>query len=410
MSIFTIEITRSGKYGMSTCASLEMPATWAEIEDAKDKVRIKDKRDTYSYEFVRGKYDWLTRHLPDNADLTELNLLASRMEKDIKGDLDVFEAMVKIETEKNGGRPPALCRLISLTFSTGNCYVAGSVTGDALLGRFLYENDMLPAEVHDFAAARIAGGRETADERFKLIGREHREANGGVFTGSGRYAEFDGCVNEVYAPGAAEHSVQPGAPVTLKISRGFGLFDTSSAHEGDHIVTLELPEVHGNETALALDAAGAASAKEIGYLCSDCLIPSAKKWIDNAQNPEQAHEFAKALDSIKQNGRVKEYKALLEAAGCDSLDTALSLYEGIGEYQLAAGCPGPEAYALEAFKRPEFAGISEELCMHVSLYGFGLALLAQDNTADTSYGMLSRRDGGPLFAQSGQPAAGMEMR
>ena len=60
-----------------------------------------------------------------------------RIEQNIKDDMDVFEAMVKTESAWNSGKPIPLPRLINLTFSTGNCHVAGNITSDALLGKFL---------------------------------------------------------------------------------------------------------------------------------------------------------------------------------------------------------------------------------------------------------------------------------
>jgi hypothetical protein len=35
MSIFEVEIMRPGRFGANTSATLKMPATWAELQDAK---------------------------------------------------------------------------------------------------------------------------------------------------------------------------------------------------------------------------------------------------------------------------------------------------------------------------------------------------------------------------------------
>ncbi len=106
---------------------------------------------------------------------------------------------------------------------------------------------------------------------------------------------------------------------------------------------------------------------------------------------------------------MKEYKALLQAAECNSIEDALHLSEDAGEYQLITHCPGPESYAREALGKPELAKISAALCKHVNLYNLGRELMAQDNTVETSYGLLSRKDGGPVLSQEEQPAMKMAM-
>jgi hypothetical protein len=391
---------------MSTFATLKMPATWSEYQDAKDQLRITNDRDITSYE-LSCKYEWLSPHIPENADLGELNLLAGLLEKSSKDDLDIFEAMVKIDAGRSRRKEISLPRLINLTFSTDNCHVAGGVSNDTQLGRFLFENDMLPEEVRSFAVLQVFWGAETEDQRFGLIGARHRETEGSMFTGSGRYVDFDGCVNERYVSGEMTYFERSIAPVVLKISKG-GIYDPDA--DNGLAATLFLPEVHGSEITQALQAVKASSAEEAGYFCADCVIPAAKEWINAAQDLEQVREFAKALDQIESQSSAKEYKALLEAAACDNLDDALRLSEQIGEYRLAAHCPGPEAYAREALGKSPFAEISEEICRHTNLYGLGLALMEQSNIKDTSYGLLSRKDGGPVFSQSDQPAAGMEMR
>lgn len=51
-----------------------------------------------------------------------------------------------------------------------------------------------------------------------------------------------------------------------------------------------------------------------------------------------------------------------------------------------------------------------ELSRYMNLYSFGAALMTHNNIKDTSYGLLSRKDGGPVLSQEDSPAMGMEMR
>ncbi|MDR2087788.1 MAG: hypothetical protein LBP73_00345, partial [Clostridiales Family XIII bacterium] len=219
MSVFTAEIARPGIFGANTSATLELPATWAEFQDALQKARIADDTVIYSSESVYCKHDWLRPHIRRDANLPELNLLAMRTEKYIKEVPDIFEAMVKIEVGRNKGQPIPLPRLINLTFSTENCHVVSDITSDALLGKFLYENDFLSDEDAAAVRARAASGRP-ASGLLTLLGKEHRESMGGLLTASGCYIEFDGCINEVYVPGNTAYFDRSGAPVVLEISKG----------------------------------------------------------------------------------------------------------------------------------------------------------------------------------------------
>lgn len=243
MSVFSVEIMRPGRFGLNTSATLEMPATWAEYQDAKEKARITDDHIMYSSELLDCKYDWLRPHTPENGNLLELNLLAQRMEQYIKGDLDIFEAMVKIEAGRSNGEPIPLPRLINLTFSTENCHVAGNVANDTQLGKFLYDNEFLSDGTAAAVRERIESGRPASD-LLALLGKEHRADTGGVFTATGRYVEFDGSVNEIYVPGEMGYFERSGAPVVLKLFK-----DNKTA-------ALNLPETYSKNHALIKETLG----------------------------------------------------------------------------------------------------------------------------------------------------------
>jgi len=263
VSEFTVEISRPGELGLSTSADLELPATQAEYHDAMEKARTTDYKATYSTELLDCERDWLCPHIPENVNLLELNLLAIRMDKYIKDEMDVFEGMVNIETKRNGGEPIPLPRLINLTFSTENCHVAGNITNDTQLGKFLYENDFLSdGDVRALQALNEAG--RPVSDLLALLGKEHRANEGGTFTSSGRYVEFDGSVNEAYVPHEMAYFESSGAPVVLEISKGF--FNDPD-YDNDLTATLGLPATAGQVCA-AVEAVKAASA---GYFKEDSV-------------------------------------------------------------------------------------------------------------------------------------------
>jgi hypothetical protein len=397
VNIISVEISRPGQFGLNTSATLEMPATWAEFQDAKEKARITDDRVIFSHELCYSEYDWLTPHIDKGGSLLELNLLATRMEQHIKDKLDVFEAMVKIETRRGGGQPLSLPRLINLTFSIENCHVAGGITNDAALGEFLYENDMLH-QGDDTAVFERIGAELPIADLCAMLGKEHRDNEGGVFTGSGKYVEFDGVVNEVYVPGEMVYFNRTGAPVVLEVSRN------------GKTAMLNLPETSTERLNIAKETLDTDEFEKCEYHCTDCLIPDAKEWIDAAQDIKAVVHFARELDHMERYGGIPEYKALLEAAKCDSLETAVQLAEGIEEYRLVTECYGPTDYALEVISKPPFKDIGVDIGKHLNHFSFGKELMAHNNIEETSYGLLSRKDGGLLFSEGNQPGMGMEMR
>jgi len=405
MSEFTVEVSRPGEFGALTSATLELPATWAEYKDAMDRARIiDDHRFMYSVEVCDIKRSCLQPHIHDNMHLLELNLLAQRMENYIKDELDVFEAMVKIETGRNGGEAIPLPRLINLTFSTGNCHVAGGIKTDTGLGKFLYENDFLSDEDAGAVEARNKAGRPVSD-LFATFGKEHRANEGGVFTAAGRYVEFDGAVNEVYIPGDMAYFDRSGAPVVLEISKGF--FNTP--RRSNVTATLDLP-AREDQISSAVDAVGAASLKEIGWRCAECLIPAAKELIDDAEDLEVVERFAKALENMQRHTLPSLYKAMFEAVKPPDLEAATELAAAVEDYTLNAETSGPEDYAREYLSRLKGGDERIDLSKMVNPYALGEQVMKLENAAWTSYGVLGRKDGGPIQAQADQPVMGMEMR
>jgi hypothetical protein len=396
---FTVEIMRPGDFGRETSATLELPASWAEYHDALDRARITDDRTIYSVTMLDCRRDWLAPHIPEQLPggrpLLELNLLATRMQQYIPENLDIMEALVKIESQRTNSEPLPIPRLINLTFATENCHAIGDILSDTNLGKFLYENDFLSDADYNAVLSRIESG-QSASEMLTLFGREHREANGGMLTGSGLYVELAGEIEEVYKPGGLSFYQRAGVPVVLKLE-----------YDGK-VSTLELPmtEKELDETIRIIDESDSATTN---FRCVDCLIPASRDWITEAQDILLSELFARQLEDMERNGGVVEYKALLEAANCADLQTASELAEGIKEYQLDPEYADMEAYAREALSNPPYSELGIDLAKHLNLYTFGQELMKQNNAMQTEYGVLSRKDGGPVFEQADAPEEGMVM-
>ena len=98
--------------------------------------------------------DFLMEHLPEDMDLTELNLLAGKLAALDPIREATFEGLVRMDLDK-GQTELRLCRLIDLANSADCCHVAPGVGNDEQLGRFYVDNDFpvlppgLPEEVYE---------------------------------------------------------------------------------------------------------------------------------------------------------------------------------------------------------------------------------------------------------------------
>ena len=121
--------------------------------------------------------EYLEEHLPEDMDLTELNLLAEKLASLEPVQEAAFEGLVRMDLDKGMTELP-LCRLVDLANSADCCHVAPGVGNDEQLGHFYVDNDFpvippdLPEEVY-----------EVLD--YAAIGRKARMEEGGVFTSEG---------------------------------------------------------------------------------------------------------------------------------------------------------------------------------------------------------------------------------
>lgn len=406
MSEFTVEITRAGIEGYAS-ATLELPATWADYRDAMEKARITDDRAIYEVELCGTNRTCLETRIPAPVNLPELNLLAQRLAGLSSHQSAIFDAMVSIEAKEGKSNTLPLPRLINFTHSLDNCRVAPGVRSDKALGKWLFENGMLPQEVHDFAVARIFWGSETEDERFGLIGSRHRQRENGVYSGAG-YVEME-TVNEVYTPGRAdimEYFHRSGATVVLLVSKGFF---NDPAYDNNRTVRLNMPAADYQINA-AIDAVDAASEKEIGYQCIDCLIPSAKDLIDDAEDIGAANRFAEALADSEHQSSPVLLRAAFEAANPPDLESAAALVAQADQFTLDAEMWDMEDYARNYLSRLKGGDERIDLSSMINRYALAEKVLKLENAEWTSYGVLKRRDGGPIQApeQGSRPVMGME--
>ena len=389
--------------------ALTLPFTWSEYQDALEKARITSDYSTpVTVELTYTKRECLRPHtmdindgtLSDTRNLLELNLLAQRLDDMDEMLLDCFEAQVALEQESlNPGESIPFARLINLTYQTLDCVYGGGSRTYAELGRFLFENDMLPEKVLDQTLALMptsSFGEEIPEEWLTLVGKQHFEAHGGVFTKAG-YFECPAEIPEVYKRGEMTYFDRSGAPVVLEVGNPY-----SEEHSGES-TTLDLPSTDGRMTAV-LKSLGADSIEACIWRCKDCLIPAAKKWIAQAEDFEMTNRFAGFLYDLERRESPVKYKALLQAAACADLETALRLGADLDAYEFFPAQSAPGHYGLDALYEIYGDETANALEPYMDCFKYGKDLMDAEHAEITDYGIIRRKDFEPV--QASEPDEG----
>ena len=394
--LFEVEISNGGAEGCRTSAVLAMPCTQAELRDALQKARVRDI-DTCRNELTRIRYPGITSDMIGrDVDLLELDLLAIRLTALSEDDRMGLDGLLQMETEKHAV-PIPLSRLIDLTFHADTCLLVPQVSDTQELGALLYEKGMLSDE----AMALV----DTMDEEsgfrerlLELLGEQHQEEHGGVFTSWG-YAEAGAGLKEVYRKGEMFCFAHPSAPVVLEVRKKFF---SDPSRDASKTATLDLPASDA-DIWRAVGEVGAASSAECTFRCIDCEVPSLRDAIDEAIDQEggigTANEFAKSLAQKERAWQETDwikYKALLSAAGRPSLQDALQLMHDLDDYDLRPEVAETWDYA-EVVLREKYPDLPEELFQTPQAAQVGQRMLEEDHAVLTDYGLLRWKDGGPLL-------------
>lgn len=228
---------------------------------------------------------------------------------------------------------------------------------DVQLGRFCAENGFAP-EAENLPDAAF----ELLD--FERIGRQFREAEGGVFTRGG-YVQWREELKQVYKA----LDLTPKKP--------------------DYTILAELPDGSRMELPAPLDR----SVEDSPVQCVDCAAPVLNGLTGNLGT---LNYLARRVAELEADGGLTKYKSLLEAARCDGIIQALSLADRLDQYCLSPKLLGPEGVAMECLNTLLADEDAELIARYLDLSRYGEAVVAQDGGKLTSYGLVERADGRPI--------------
>ena len=381
--------------GENNFMELDLPATDYEMLDMMERLRLEDGRLPY-LEVLKfcEEYDYLERCVHEQPDIYQLNALAKKLSEFTSvQDMAAFEGLVGKEIGKCAATIE-LPRLIDFAYSTDCCHVAEDAMTDFQLGKFLVENDFIEAvnNLPDSALALLDYGK---------IGREHREQEGGVYTGFG-YVEQHTDVRHI----SENMDYQPRKPAYTILLNVLPMpLDLDQRQDP---IPIELP-ASSEQLQETLEKAGCASWSNVMAGILDCPIPAWNHRIFMDDEVPQVIQLAEKLRQLDTEGKLTKYKAILAATDCQEVADAVALAETVDEYTLLPDIRTLEEAAADDLRISIDSTTMERLQPYIDLRGYGVAMLEFHNAKLTSYGRLDRA-GEPIQLVRDEPQqGGMEM-
>lgn len=363
--------------GRDNYVELDLPASDYEMLDMMERLRLEPGQLPYVEVLKFHKdFDYLKRCLHEQPDIYQLNALAKKLSEFTSvQDMAAFEGLVGTEIGKSAATIELL-RLIDFAHSTDCCVVAEDAMTDFQLGKFLVENDFIE-EVNGLPDSMLS----LLD--YGKIGREHREAGNGVYTGYG-YVEQQSEVRSV----SETMDFQPQKP-EYTILLNMAVLPLAWGGQKPEMIQLRLPASE-EQTREALEKLGKQDWNDIAVSIQDCAIPSLNHSIYFDGETPQILELAQRLAELDAQGDLPKYKAILAANDCQELSRMLSLAAELEEYFFEPQTSSPEDVAQSELSLVLCEKDTETLLPHIDLQSYGRALLERDQAMVTSYGLVER--------------------
>lgn len=306
--------------GLHNYVELDLPASDYEMLDLMERLRLEPGNPPYLEILEYHAFEFLEKCIAELPDVRQLNALAGKLleinETDVRG-MAAFEGLVGMEIRKKA-LPISVSRLIDFAHSADCCHVVEDAATDCELGRFLAGNGF------------VSEAEKLSDAAFELldfgkIGKEHREAEGGVYTSFG-YVE----PHEDVRHASETMDFQPRKPAYTVLLNVAALPLTGPVRQEDMLqLRLPAPEEQMRE---ALEKLGAESWRNVAASIWDCPIPRLNHTMYLDGEAPQILELSKRLQELDARGELPRYKAILAAMDCGDIGQAAAIATAVDEY------------------------------------------------------------------------------
>ena len=383
--------------GRDNYAELELPARDYEMLDLMERLRLEPGQLPYAELLeVHEQYDYLERCIRQQPDIFQLNALARKLAKLTSvQELAAFEELVGMDIEKNA-LPTALSRLVDFAYSTDCCVMAANVMTDYQLGKFLVENDFIE-EANGLPDSMLA----LLD--YAGIGTEHREREGGVYTGFGYVEQLSDiqCVS-------ATMDFQPRRPAYTVLLNTAAL-PLNGGGQKSEVLQLRLPAPE-EQLRAALEKLGRQDWNDVAASIQDCAIPDLNHELYLNGEIPQIVELSQRLSELDARGELPKYKAILAANDCRELSEMIALAGTVDIYFFEPQMSSPEDVARSELGLVLCGQDAETLLPYLDLQSYGRALLERDQAVVTRYGLVEQDKTQQTMEENQAPGRdGMEM-
>ena len=375
-------------------AVLDLPATPYEMLDALERAGCRSSEEAYYQVEEYLDFEYLESVIPPDCSLNHLNALAEKLSELNDRQSITFEGLLRMEQEKNEGQI-SIHTLLQLAHNADCCHVVGEARNDSQLGRFYAENDFFE-ELADLPDKVF----ELLD--FERIGREQRQAEGGVFTRGG-YVVQNTELEQIPLP----DDPPPKPDYTVLLEVGHAFFNAGENADRSAVIRLPASEEELDKTLEELDAV---CWEECGFVCLDCAVPWAREWMEDEEDLGTIQPFAEELDQLQRQGQLPKYKALLLASRCEDLWDALEMADSMQSMVFTPSILSSQDAALAKLQTVFDADNLNILLRHLDLNGYGNELIAADHEELTPYGLIRPQNGEPIpTRQKEDQEMGMEV-
>lgn len=348
-------------------AEIDLPASPYRMLDALDELGIKSTRDIVYQEVLDyGDFGYLEPHFDEYTRLEELNALTKKLSTFDRVDAISFEGIVKMAEQKP--EPFGVKELINFAYSTESCHVVSDVFNDEQLGRFYTGNGFMPE--YENLPDNIY---EHLD--FAKIGREAREAEGGVYTRRG-YVLRDDEIVQVYDA------------MDLELKKPeYGMRLVLTSEEDGQCVCLDLPATQKqiDLCLMEIDLDCWEGAKLHDY---DGPVWDMNIDLYELGGFDSLNELAKVAQELDANGQLTKFKAVIAANDCHDVQEAIGLAEHLDDYCFDPVLYSPESIGREGIRAIASDSDAEMLTKHINLYAFGKDYMESCGFKLTDYGVV----------------------
>lgn len=339
MAQIQIELTAEKENGNGYFyASLNLPATKMQIENAKQQARYTDSDTLYRDISVYESTDLFPNNVRlDTTSIEELNFLAKRLNSLERNEQIAYEAVTEKYFSKEGNELPSVKDLINLTYGLDAIPIVPNVSNLEELGRFAVENDFLLdlEDVPDSALKYLD---------YEVIGQEQMDNDEGYFVG-GFYVATYGYKNPQVYDGEHIPKTEEFENAVFRI-----LVARTPEDDPDEVLDsaqwLELP-ISIDRLHEFSEKIGAVSIEDCVYYDFQSGIPQINEDVfDSMDKIESLNIIANEYLMLPEAKRAL-FKAVVEAENIGNLEKMQSAFKRLDKYEF---CPDDEN-ADEFFKR-----------------------------------------------------------